>query len=86
MECTFAISLNNNELNDINHVSTLDNKKFSFRNPIIYEETDDLKLKVSTITSSSCPETNKLFDLKINNKYFSDEYINSFNTCFAFLT
>jgi hypothetical protein len=66
LECTFAISLNNNELNDINHVSTLDNKKFSFRNPIIYEETDDLKLKVSTITSSSCPETNKLFDLKIN--------------------
>ena len=66
LECTFTISLNNNELNDINHVSTLDNKKFSFRNPIIYEETDDLKLKVSTITSSSCPETNKLFDLKIN--------------------
>ena len=66
LECTFTISLNNNELNDVNHVSTLDNKKFSFRNPIIYEETDDLKLKVSTITSSSCPETNKLFDLKIN--------------------
>ena len=66
LECTFTISLNNNELNDINHVSTLDNKKFSFRNPIIYEETDDLKLKVSTIASSSCPETNKLFDLKIN--------------------
>ena len=66
LECTFTISLNNNELNDVNHVSTLDNKKFSFRNPIIYEETVDLKLKVSTITSSSCPETNKLFDLKIN--------------------
>ena len=31
LECTFTISLNNNELNDINHVSTLDNKKFSFR-------------------------------------------------------
>ena len=66
LECTFTISLNNNELNDVNHVSTLDNKKFSFRNPIIYEETDDLKLKVSTIASSSCPDTNKLFDLKIN--------------------
>ena len=66
LECTFAISLNNNELNDVNHVSTLDNKKFSFRNPIIYEDSEDFKLKVSTITSSSCPETNKLFDLKIN--------------------
>ena len=66
LECTYAISLNNNELNDVNHVSTLDNKKFSFRNPIIYEDSEDFKLKVSTITSSSCPETNKLFDLKIN--------------------
>ena len=66
LECTFTISLNNNELNDVNHVSTLDNKKFSFRNPIIYEDSEDFKLKVSTITSSSCPETNKLFDLKIN--------------------
>ena len=66
LECTYAISLNNNELNDVNHVSTLDNKKFSFRNPIIYEDSEDFKLKVSTITSSSCPESNKLFDLKIN--------------------
>ena len=66
LECTFTISLNNNELNDVNHVSTLDNKKFSFKNPIIYEDSEDFKLKVSTITSSSCPESNKLFDLKIN--------------------
>ena len=66
LECTFTVSLNNNELNDVNHVSTLDNKKFSFKNPIIYEDSEDFKLKVSTITSSSCPESNKLFDLKIN--------------------
>ena len=66
LECTFTISLKNNELNDVNHVSTLDNKKFSFKNPIIYEDSEDFKLKVSTITSSSCPESNKLFDLKIN--------------------
>ena len=66
LSCTFTISLKNNELNDVNHVSTLDNKKFSFKNPIIYEDSEDFKLKVSTITSSSCPESNKLFDLKIN--------------------
>ena len=64
-ECTFSISLNNNS-NDINNISTLDNKKFSFRNPIIYEGTEDFKLKVSTIVSSSCPEKNELFDLKID--------------------
>ena len=64
-ECTFSISLDNNS-NDINNISTLDNKKFSFRNPIIYEGTEDFKLKVSTIVSSSCPEKNELFDLKID--------------------
>ena len=43
-QCMFNIALDNAYGYKIHHVITEDNKNFSFRNPIIYEESMDFKL------------------------------------------
>ena len=65
-ECTFLISVGDVNSNNIHHINSLDNKKFTFRNPIIYEESSIFQINVSTISSSTCPQANQLFELKVD--------------------
>ncbi|MFL2715475.1 MAG: hypothetical protein ACJ0FR_05250 [Gammaproteobacteria bacterium] len=51
----FNIAINNTDGYKIHHVITQDNKNFSFRNPIIYEESMDFKLDVTTIADTFLP-------------------------------
>ena len=64
--CSFDISLSNQDFYKIHHIKTNDNKNFVFRNPLIYSESESFELKISTIASSSCPEAEKNFDLRVN--------------------
>ena len=64
--CSFDISLSNQDFYKIHHIKTNDNKNFVFRNPLIYSESESFKLKISTIASSSCPEAEKNFDLRVD--------------------
>ena len=65
-QCSFNISLNNQDTYKIHHVKTNDNKNFVFRNPLIYKESENFQLNISSITNLNCPEANKNFDLQIN--------------------
>ena len=53
--CDFEISLEDSEIYKIHHIDTLDYKKYTFRNPIIYKDQESFRLKISTIQSNSCP-------------------------------
>ena len=64
--CSFNISLNNQDFYKIHHIKTNDNKNFVFRNPLIYSESESFELKISTISSSSCPEAEKNFNLRVD--------------------
>jgi len=64
--CSFNISLSNQDFYKIHHIKTNDNKNFVFRNPLIYSESESFELKISTIASSSCPEAEKNFDLQVD--------------------
>ena len=65
-ECEFILSLDNEEFFKIPHIQTEDNRNFKFRNPIIYSDSKNFQLKVSTINSTDCPESNKDFNLQID--------------------
>ena len=65
-DCTYLISEGDINSKNIHHINTLDNKRFTFRNPIIYEESSVFQINVSTITSPSCPQANRLFELKVD--------------------
>ena len=65
-QCKFNISLSGDNDYKIHHVKTNNNKAFSFRNPIVYEPSKNLKLNVSTITTTDCPQTSKLFNINVN--------------------
>tara|TARA_Y100000768_G_scaffold345494_1_gene292455 strand:- start:368 stop:2209 length:1842 start_codon:yes stop_codon:yes gene_type:complete len=65
-ECSFNISLNNQGFFKIHHVKTNDNKNFSFRNPLIYSESENFQLKISSIPNLNCPEAEKIFNFQVN--------------------
>ena len=64
--CSFNISLNNQDFFKIHHVKTSDNKKFSFRNPLIYSESESFQLKISSIPNLNCPEAEKIFNFQVD--------------------
>ncbi len=64
-QCMFNIALDNAYGYKIHHVLTEDNKNFSFRNPIIYDESMDFKLDITTIADTYCPQSNALFDIQV---------------------
>ena len=65
-ECSFNISLNNQDFFKIHHVKTNDNKNFSFRNPLIYSESESFQLKISSIPNLNCPEAEKIFNFQVD--------------------
>ena len=71
-ECTFDISLNNQDVYKIHHVKTIDNKNFAFRNPLINSETENFEFKITSIETLNCPKTEKIYNLKIDR--YSTQY------------
>ena len=71
-ECTFDISLNNQDVYKIHHVKTIDNKNFVFRNPLINSETENFEFKITSIETLNCPKTEKIYNLKIDR--YSTQY------------
>ena len=45
---------------------TLDYKKYTFRNPIIYKDQESFRLKISTIQSNSCPSFQHYVNLTVD--------------------
>ncbi len=64
-QCSFKIELHEDDYK-IHHIKSLDNRNFSFRNPIIYETSKSLKLSVSTIPNSYCQQYSELFNIEVN--------------------
>ena len=71
-ECTFDISLNNQDVYKIHHVKTIDNKNFVFRNPMINSETENFEFKITSIETLNCPKTDKIYNLQIDR--YSTQY------------
>ena len=71
-ECTFDISLNNQDVYKIHHVKTIDNKNFVFRNPLINSETENFEFKITSIETLNCPKTEKIYNLQIDR--YSTQY------------
>ena len=65
-ECTYEISLNNQDIYKIHHLKTDDNKQFFFRNPLIYSQSEIFQLRVSTISNLSCPSAEKNFNFQVD--------------------
>ena len=65
-ECTYDISLNNQDIYKIHHLKTDDNKQFFFRNPLIYSQSEIFQLRVSTISNLSCPSAEKNFNFQVD--------------------
>jgi len=59
-ECSFNISLDNQDFYKIHHVKTNNNKNFVFRNPLIYSETENFQFKITTIENFNCPNVEKI--------------------------
>ena len=53
--CSFNIALKDNN-KKIHHVRSNDNKIFSFRNPIVYRNSESHFLVISTNLSNTCPQ------------------------------
>ncbi len=64
-ECTFDISLKNQDMHKIHHLKTDDNKQFIFRNPVIYSQSETFQLSVSTISNLSCPVAEESFSFQV---------------------
>tara|TARA_X000000950_G_scaffold98744_1_gene124853 strand:- start:6953 stop:8794 length:1842 start_codon:yes stop_codon:yes gene_type:complete len=65
-ECTYDISLNNQDIYKIHHLKTDDSKQFFFRNPVIYSQSEIFQLRVSTISNLSCPSAEKNFNFQVD--------------------
>ncbi len=64
--CNFEISLEDSEIYKIHHIDTLDYKKYTFRNPIIYKDQESFRLIISTIQSNSCPSFQHYVNLSVD--------------------
>jgi len=64
--CNFEILLENSNIYKIHHINTLDYKKYTFRNPIIYTDQENFRLKISTLQSNSCPSFQHYVNLTVN--------------------
>ena len=56
--CSFNIALKDNN-KKIHYVKSNDNKTFSFRNPIVYRNSESHYLEISTNFSNTCPRASK---------------------------
>tara|TARA_Y100000992_G_scaffold148847_1_gene99215 strand:+ start:1138 stop:2985 length:1848 start_codon:yes stop_codon:yes gene_type:complete len=65
-ECSFNISLDNQDFYKIHHVKTNNNKNFVFRNPLIYSETENFQFKITTIENFNCPNVEKIYNLHVD--------------------
>ncbi len=64
--CDFEISLEDSEIYKIHHIDTLDYKKYTFRNPIIYKDQESFRLKISTVQNNSCPSFQHYVNLTVD--------------------
>ena len=64
-DCTYSIFLDEDNEN-LYHVSSIDNRNFNFRNPIVYDNDNNLQLIVETISTSICPGASKTIPLSVN--------------------
>ena len=64
--CNFEISLEDSDIYNIHHINTLDFKRYTFRNPIIYSDQENFKLKISTVQSNSCPSFQHYVNLTVD--------------------
>ena len=62
--CSFNIVLKDNN-KKIHHVKSNDNKTFSFRNPIVYRNSESHFLVISTNLSNTCPQVSKEINLEV---------------------
>ena len=62
--CSFNIALKDNN-KKIHHVNSNDNKTFSFRNPIVYRNSENHYLVISTNFSNTCPQASKEINLEV---------------------
>ena len=62
--CSFDIALKDNN-KKIHHVKSNDNKTFSFRNPIVYRNSESHFLVISTNLSNTCPQVSKEINLEV---------------------
>jgi len=64
--CNFKISLEDSEIYKIHHINTLDHKRYTFRNPIIYKDQENFRLKISTEQNNSCPSYQHYVNLTVD--------------------
>ena len=69
--CEFRLTQNMNSPK-ILHLQTTNNKNFSFRNPIIYEESSDINIRIETIVGPDCPD--KSSDLNFSIRKYPTKY------------
>ena len=62
--CSFNIALKDNN-KKIHYIKSNDNKTFSFRNPIVYRNSESHSLLVSTNFSNTCPQASKEINLEV---------------------
>jgi len=65
-ECTFNISLKDENFYKIHNIQTNDNKNFTFRNPISYTASENFELNISTNPNTNCPKSEKNFNLQVD--------------------
>ena len=65
-ECTFTISLKDQDFYKIHNIQTNDNKNFIFRNPILYTPSESFELNISTNANTNCPKSERNFNLQVN--------------------
>ncbi len=65
-ECTFNISLKDEDFYKIHNIQTNDNKNFTFRNPISYTPSENFELNISTNPNTNCPKSARNFNLQVD--------------------
>ena len=65
------------------HLQTTNNKNFSFRNPIIYEESSDINIRIETIVGPDCPDKSSDLNFSIR-KYPTGILMNNQMNNFAY--
>lgn len=69
--CEFRL-MQNTDSPKILHLKTTNNKNFSFRNPIIYEESSNINVRIETIVGPDCPD--KSSDLNFSIRKYPTQY------------
>ena len=76
--CKYKISNLTDSNADILHLNSVDNKVFTFRNPIIYSGQIDIEVLVETNVTAMCPSSSKILQIQVK-KYETKYDLNPIN-------